>query len=401
MLRHLAPLVTLIGLAGPAASQDLSAFERFPVPVGQDAREPSLFATSDGRLLMSWLEDSGGAFAVKVSTLEEERWSAPETISASPDLFVNWADFPSVSEFSDGTMIAHWLQRSGSSAYAYDVRIALSKDAGGTWSRSLVPHGDGTKAQHGFVTLAPLDEKLVAVWLDGRAYDGGLVEDGAVAGQMQLRASVIASDRAATPDVAVDLATCSCCQTAAAISGKALLVVYRDRTEDEIRDIALTRFQDGGWSAPLRVHADNWDIPGCPINGPSIAANGPSVVVAWFTAAGDMPAVKVAFSEDAGETFGDAVRIDRGQPVGRVDTLKLEDGTALVSWIEWRGSDEILLVCQVTADGCSAPRTVAVNTAGQSMNFPQLAATPEGIYLAWTQPLSDGRDTIRILRAPR
>jgi hypothetical protein len=146
---------------------------------------------------------------------------------------------------------------------------------------------------------------------------------------------------------------------------------------------------------------DNWELSGCPVNGPSISASGDGVVVAWFTGAGDVPAVNVAFSNDVGATFGDAIRIDRGEPIGRVDALLLEDGTALVSWVEWQGSDEILLVCQATDKGCISSQILAVNSEGNSMNFPQTAATSEGIYIAWTQPLPDGRDTIRLLRSAR
>ncbi len=350
---------------------------------------------------MTWTEASGNNFAVKVAVLSNSTWSAPRTVTASPDLFVNWADFPSASEFGDGTVIAHWLQTSGNSAYSYDVRIALSRDNGDTWSAPIVPHRDGTKAQHGFVTLTPLADEVIAVWLDGRAYDGDLVEGSALSGQMQLRSAVISSDGTVAPDIAVDLTTCSCCQTAAAVADDALLVVYRDRSEAEVRDISLVIMREGRWSAPASVHEDKWELSGCPVNGPSIAARDRRVVVAWFTGAGDVPAINVAFSNDAGSSFGDAVRIDRGEPLGRVDTLMLDDGTALVSWVEWQGSDEALLVCRATVDGCISSHRLTLNSEGSSMNFPQMAATSDGIYVAWTHPLPDGSDTIRMMRSAR
>jgi len=380
------------------AAEEFPTFQEFPLPIGPDAREPSLYATQDGRLLMSWTEPSEDNFAVKVASLKDGIWSEPRAVTTSPDIFVNWADFPSVAEFADGTMIVHWLQRSANSAYAYDVRIALSRDDGESWSTPIAPHHDGTKAQHGFVTLMPLEDEVVAVWLDGRADDGDLLEAGAVVGSMQLRASVISSDGSMTPNTAIDFSTCSCCQTAAAIAGDALLVVYRDRSEAEIRDISLVRLQDGLWSAPVSVHDDNWELSGCPVNGPSIAGHDDRVVVAWFTGADNVPAVKFAFSSDAGNSFGNAFRIDHGQPVGRVDTLMLDDGSALISWVEWKETDEILMVCRAIPEGCIESFELAVNSAGSSINFPQMAATPEGIYIAWTHPLPDGSDTIRMLK---
>jgi hypothetical protein len=388
-------------LLSSAAAGEFPTFEEFPLPTGPDSREPSLYATEDGRLLMSWTEPSEDKFTVKVATLEDGTWSEPRAVTSSSDLFINWADFPSVSEFSDGTMIAHWLQISGDSTYDYDVRIGFSRDDGESWSTPLVPHRDGTKAQHGFVTLMPLEDQMVAVWLDGRAYDGDLLEAGAVAGTTQLRASLISSDGSMTADTAIDFSACSCCQTAAAIAGDALLVVYRDRNEAEIRDISLVRLQEGQWSAPVSVHDDNWEVSGCPVNGPSIAGQDDKVVVAWFTGAGDVPAVKIAFSSDAGNSFGDAFRIDRGQPVGRVDTLMMDDGSALISWVEWKELEEVLMVCWATPEGCIGSYELVANSEGNSINFPQMAATPEGIYIAWTHPLPDGSDTVRMLKSSR
>jgi hypothetical protein len=47
---------------------------------------------------------------------------------------------------------------------------------------------------------------------------------------------------------------------------------------------------------PRLVHADNWTMPACPVNGPAVAARGNDVVVGWYTAAGDMAALKLARS---------------------------------------------------------------------------------------------------------
>lgn len=390
-------VAAVLGLASSAAAEDALVFEDVDLPVGAGASEPFLYGTRDGRLLMSWIESSGRSASVKVAALEDGIWSAPSTVAASHDIFVNWADFPSVSEFADGTVIAHWLERSSALTYAYDVRLSLSEDKGETWSAPLTPHGDGTNSQHGFVSLAPFGDAVVAVWLDGRAYGGELVEIGAVSGQMQLRSAVVAPDGALTPDTAIDVSTCSCCQTSATVVGDALLVAYRDRSESEIRDISLVRLHDGRWSAPMRVHEDNWEIPGCPVNGPSIAARDQAVVIAWFTGADDVPAIKATFSGDAGATFEDAVRIDQGQPIGRVDALMLNDGSALISWLEWDGSDEVLMICRVTAEGCAQSKRLAVNSENNSINFPRMAATSAGVFIAWTQPSPGGHDTIRLM----
>ena len=72
------------------------------------------------------------------------------------DWFVNWADVPSVVRLADRTLAAHWLQKSGSDTYAYDVRLSFSRDDGNTWTPSITPHHDGTKTEHGFASLFPM-----------------------------------------------------------------------------------------------------------------------------------------------------------------------------------------------------------------------------------------------------
>jgi hypothetical protein len=388
-------------LSAAAVAQDDGRFTTIETPTLPGAREPFLFSDESGPLVMSWTEDRDGAFEVRLAVLDDGVWSAPVTVVSSPGLFVNWADAPSVTRLGDGTLAVHWLQRSGSGAFDYDVNIAFSSDNGRNWTAPVVPHLDRRQTQHGFVTLVPGDDDLVAVWLDGRAYGGAPLEPVAVADVMQLRAARFGPNETVRPDQPVDLTTCSCCQTAAARAGGDVVVAYRDRTENEIRDISVVWMTADGWSVPAPLHRDGWEIAGCPVNGPAIAARGDDVVVAWFTGADNEPAVKIAFSDDAGRHFDPPARIDLGQPVGRVDALMTETGTALISWVEWEGAAEHLFICEATRAGCLDRERVAINSAGASVNFPKLAATPDGIYLAWTQPLANGEDSVRMVRSDR
>lgn len=389
-------LFSLVAGPLPAIAEEkvFSTISNFDPPVGTDAAEPSLFALNDERILMSWTEPTADGYAVKVSTGSVEGWSEPRTVVDSGALFVNWADFPSVAAFGDGTLAAHWLKETGS-GYDYDLKISLSQDGGETWLETLTPHRDGVSAQHGFATLLPIaDDKMLAVWLDGRANGVEQARD-----QMQLRGTVIASDGTLADDMLMDMQTCSCCQTSAAIaSGGAVLVAYRDRTDREIRDISVVRMVDGIWSAPISVHDDGWKISGCPVNGPAIDASGDTAVVAWFTEARNDRVVNVAFSLDAGLIFKTPIRVDIGNAIGRVDTVMLDDSSALVSWVEWTEAGEVLFVCRAVPEvGCGAPHPIMVNKAGASINFPRMVKNGDDIYIAWTQPGQNS--SIRVVRA--
>ncbi len=113
---------------------------------------------------------------------------------------------------------------------------------------------------------------------------------------MTLRSALIGLDGLKVgKDTELDARTCDCCQTDSARTREGLVVVYRDRSETGVRDIALVRQTPTGWSEPVQVARDGWLIDACPVNGPAVDARGDTVVVAWFTAA-DKPRVRLAFS---------------------------------------------------------------------------------------------------------
>jgi hypothetical protein len=185
----------------------------------------------------------------------------------------------------------------------------------------------------------------------------------------------------------VDDRSCDCCQTDVALTSEGPVVVYRDRSASEIRDIVKSRLVDGRWTDPEPVHEDGWEIAGCPVNGPAIAADGRNVVVAWYTAAHDTARAQVAFSADAAASFGEPIRIDDGDPVGRVDALLLDDGSALVSWLERVPGGGRVRVRHVAPDGrVSATVEVGGTSADRPAGFPRMARSGDAVVFAWTVP---------------
>ena len=368
-------------------------------PAARGSTTPNLSVADDGRVYMSWLEpaDTSGRYALRFAVLHGTRWSAPRTIRAGNDFFVNWADFPSIRVLGGGRLAAHWLQRSGRGSYAYGVRVSLSRDGGATWSAPIMPHRDSSQTEHGFVALWRERDVLGAVWLDGRKFK----KDGHDGGnEMMLVSTTVKASGALGAEVRIDERTCDCCQNAAAMTASGPIVAYRDRSAEEIRDIYVTRRVAGRWTPGVAVYADNWRIAACPVNGPSIAAAGRRVAVAWFTAANDTPRVKLAFSTNAGEQFTAPVIVDAGNPAGRVDVGLLPDGSAVVSWIERTGGDAAeVRVRRIGADGTSGKViTIATSSAARASGFPRMAVTDGGATLifAWTVP---GRPSaIRIAR---
>jgi len=163
-----------------------------------------------------------------------------------------------------------------------------------------------------------------------------------------------------------------------------LLVAYRDRSPDEIRDIAVVRHDSSGWSAPRIVHADGWKIAGCPVNGPALAAEGDHVALAWFSEPEAGARVQLALSIDGGLTFGTAVRIDDGHPLGRVDVALLEDGSALVGWLELEGDSASFRARAVSSAGPGEIRRIATMESARASGFPRLIRAGGQTFAAWT-----------------
>jgi len=381
------------GVSTPESEQILQELKS---PVGSGG-EPNLFVMDDGRPILSWVEYLNDTTdALMFSVMENGNWSRGQIIARGSDWFVNWADFPSIAVFpgASGAMAAHWLQKSANGTYDYDIRIAQSNDGGESWGDSYVVHRDSVSAEHGFVTMVPVSEnRLFATWLDGRNTKGEQSEghdDHGHHGAMTIRAAQFDRDGNLFEEYELDAKVCDCCQTDAAMTSGGMVVVYRDRSDDEIRDIFIVREQAGGWTEPVSVHDDGWEIAGCPVNGPSIAAEGDFVAVTWHTEADDEPKLLLAISRDAGASFSTPVRIDNGGSMGRADIVILEDETMFVTWLENGDEGAHILGAHLDRTGGILNKSTIVPTdAARRSGFPVLALTKDGLLLVWTHAGKD------------
>ncbi len=350
-----------------------------PSPAPEGARFPRLDVSDSRSVHMSWVEQvQGGGHALRFSKLSKDGWGAPRTIAKGSGWFVNWADFPSLVASSDQLLMAHWLVRSGSGTYAYDIALSFSTDAGQTWAEPVAPHRDGVAAEHGFLSAQPWEGGFALAWLDGR----NSTKHG---GAMSLYFTTLDPVAGPAPEVELDNRVCDCCQTAMGRIPGGLLVAYRDRSLQEIRDISMIRLQAGHWSQPTSVSRDGWQIDGCPVNGPALATQGEAVGVAWYTEADDQPRVLVALSRDAGKTFAEPVRIDEGNPSGRVDLAFAGDGGMIASWLEVvdNGTERFQLR-RVAESGPGKVVTVAEGDFSRAAGFPQMLVRGDDVVLAWT-----------------
>lgn len=362
--------------------------------------KPSLTSTATGGLLATWFEPRAGSrFALRIAAREGGRWTEPRTVAEREDFFVNWADFPSAVETGNGAWAVHWLQKTAAKPYAYHVMVAISRDQGATWSPPVAAHDDTSATEHGFVAMVPRPGGGADLaWLDGRA----MTSPG---GPMGLRVGTLGADGRMAGETLLDGRTCECCQVAMARTSDGLVAAYRDRTDGEIRDIAVVRQVGGRWTDPKSAAADGWEHRACPVNGPSLTANGRTVALGWYTAAGGTPRVKLAFSRDGGGAFGPPVQVDDGSPMGRVETELLPDGAALVVWLETVGEEAEWRVRRIAPGGRRGPAvTIARTIRYRDGGFARAALAEGALFVAWTAPpdgATPGRVRVRRLAIPR
>jgi len=353
-------------------------------PAKSPSSVPHLFTDKNGEVFLSWIEKEDKVNLFKFSRLENGQWSEPKLITSGDTWFVNWADYPMIATDGTENFVAHILDKSSEGTYSYDIKMFTSTDKGSNWASPFILHDDGKAAEHGFVSLVPYEDKIFVAWLDGRNTVMEGVEhsdDHGHHGQMSLRAAFIDYTGNKLNEWELDKKVCDCCQTTAAITDNGPVVIYRDRSDHEIRDISIVRLIRGSWTNPQPVFEDKWKIAGCPVNGPRASSIGNNVSVAWFSAPDDKAVVNVIFSNDGGATFGTPIPVDEGKPNGRVDVSQLDDNSCMVSWME-EGDIKAL---RVYSDGRKGkPMTIASSSEARSSGFPQMTFANKQLIFAWT-----------------
>lgn len=375
----LALLLSCIASAASAAVGQ-EHVEQLSSPAPSNSSLSRVVADESGAIYLSWVSQDDEQATLAFSKLSNESWDTPQVISQGSNWFVNWADFPALSVDASG-MAAHWLQMSAQGTYDYDIRARFTSQDSATWTDAQTIHTDGISAEHGFVSMLPMDDGTTLItWLDGR--ETKQIEP---QGAMTLRAGIFDKAGANINEWELDHRVCDCCQTSTAMTQQGPIVVYRDRSQDEIRDIYTTRLVDGAWTQPLPIHNDNWQIAGCPVNGPSVAAINENVAVAWFSAKDDTPKVQLVLSSDSGTSFSEPIVIESPNTNGRVGTVILQSGDIVVSWMDTTENVAKIMLSRYDMKGELLSNTeVASSSASRRSGFPIIESAGNSVYVTWT-----------------
>lgn len=401
----LVALMMLVGAIGFLPDARAAAFEvtELTLPGAGIRSQPDLVSSPDGGLALSWVEKVGSGHRLRFSQLpavgaaageSEPSWSPARTIAQGEDWFVNWADTPHLVVFRDGTLWAHWLRKNGTGIYDYGVALVRSGDQGRTWSEPIRLEPAGARLDYGFVSMwEESDHSLGIAWLDSRQKkvpdEGHAEHHEHGGGAMMLRAARFDADGKRSVEQVLDASTCDCCPTSAAVTGNGAVVAYRGRTDDEVRDIRLVRLDGSNWTQPVSVHADNWHIAGCPVNGPAVVASGNDVWVAWYTEAGARPSVRLARSSNGGEKFDPPRMVAEGSGLlGRVN-LAMDAENVWMTWLvegKKNAKQQLMLARFDARSGDLLQQDVVANVSarGRASGSPRIQLRDGAAWMVWT-----------------
>jgi len=370
--------------------------QEIPFFYGDSNAQPNL-VSYNGSLSLSWIssKEENKAF-LNYSQYKKGRWIKPQVIASGSDWFVNWADFPAHAINQDLIITSH-LKKSASGTYTYDVILNLQKLSGEKIRENFLLNTDGVKAEHGFVSIMANNEKgFFITWLDGRNTIEKKLEGDHK--PMTIRFAEITDKGDVIKESELDASTCDCCQTSIAITNDGPIVVYRDRSEEEVRDIYSVKNINGTWEKPNAVHDDGWIINGCPVNGPKVAVNSKNLAVSWFTVSNNHPLVNVSFSKNNGNSFGAPLKVNDHDAIGRVDVAFLNDEEVIVSYMEVDDIGTYLRIKKVSFDGkISEPITISKIDGGRNTGVPQLEIIDSEIFIVWTIFL-DGMNQLKSIK---
>ena len=369
-------LLSLSTVLSTAAFAQAFRAERLANPSADGSVQPNWSAAPDGSAILSWIEPvKNGEYSLRYAIRKGAAWSEARTVISARHFFRQPAEAPEVMQIGDKFWLAHWVEMPKESSEAEYIYVSTSAD-GVRWSAPLMAHKDRSEVQHGLVSMAASGPNEASLfWLETPKGDDG---------PGYLMRTVVDASGKELKEERLDDDVCDCCPTAVARTAKGLIVAYRDHTPDNIRDIAVVRFENGKWSTSKIVHADNWRLDACPVNAASVAAKGEHVALAWFTGATEPAKVQMLFSEDGGATLGKPVQLSTGPALGNTSLTLADDGGAIVSWMERNASgDARLLVREISPAGVAGP-VVQIAEGGKSpFGYPRIFHSAAGTFVAY------------------
>ena len=301
--------------------------------------------------------------------------------------------------FSGRAIEVLWVSR----GTATTIRVARSDDGGRTFAASREVQQAGVAGDRGWPALAS-DARggFHAIWLDHRGHarpEGAPHVHGATTNATEKRDGVAMAQKSALyyggrgSEHEIAKGVCYCCKTALATAPDGtIFAAWRHVFAGNLRDIAMTASRDGGRTfAPfVRVSEDQWQLDGCPDDGPALAVDARGVAhVVWPTVVSKPEAHKAIFyaSTRDGRRFTPRIRVSTEGKNAAHPQLALDTrGRPFVVWDELEDGQRRLFISHRAADGSfPVPTSISIPSAAW---YPAIARADDSLLVAATEGTS-------------
>lgn len=401
------PILIAVG-AWACASSRLVPEPSTAILGAADADNTGVSLASNGhRVVAAWAATRDGRTDIYAATSEDDGvtfGNATRVNDIEGDARVSGEQPPRVALGREVVVV--WASRAGQSSR---IRMARSTDAGKTFQPAVTLHQESLPGARGWqsVAIGP-DDVIHALWLDGRNADPSTAHHHDHAAGAPMAANESGSPRQdiveavwtpqGTTETQVAPDVCFCCKTTIAMGpAHAFYAAWRHIYPNSMRDIAVARSTDNGqtFGPPTRVSLDNWQLSGCPDDGPAMVVDASGVIhIAWPTLVpGPAPqkGVFYAYSTDQGRTFSPRVRLDDPQAtVASHPAITLDGKDVIVAWDDLSPTKmRRVRLRRLSSSGSGADwkplldDAILASERGPS-SYPALAIAGDKIVVAWT-----------------
>jgi hypothetical protein len=368
----------LLGAGSPPAPT--GRLELTHPPTGHEAHVSgaAVAAGRDGRPLLAWIAQHEHANTLFVGRPGTD--AAPIRVNPAGTSVDSLHQPPGMATGPGGEVYVTWSAskpKPPGALFASDLYLSRSLDGGQTFDHHLRINDD-RPTSHSFEDLAVAPDGTVLVsWIDTREGHGSTATHVARVTERGTRLESVTRLPGGE--------TCVCCRVSLTAGPTATAVFWRKVFPGDVRDMVLSRSDDGGrsFAAAGLVHADGWKINACPHRGGRVAADGKGRLYAvWYTEAkADRPDVLFAVARD-GKRFGAPQRVHTA--TGSVpDQARLAvnaDGRGLVVWEDATAVRRRILLRTVDESGLGPVRVLSRAIKAW---MPDVVVAPDGFLVVW------------------
>ncbi|HEX8150072.1 MAG TPA: sialidase family protein [Pyrinomonadaceae bacterium] len=367
-----------------------------------DAAEPAAAPAHDGTVYVAWVEHRGKEADVWLAHFDGggRRLGQPARVNPNAGEATAWrGDRPAVAVAPDGTVYVGWTARDEGAPHAETLYLSASRDGGRSFFAPSKVNDDARPCGHGMHSLAVAgDGRVYVAWLDERDVKPVQADPAKAPSHVHTEsnrvvyfASSADGGRTFSPNQKVAGEVCPCCKTSLAVGeGGRVYVGWRQVLPGNFRHIAVASSTDGGqtFSPASVVSDDRWELQGCPVSGPALAAGaGGSLRVLWYTAGeAGRPGLYWSESLDGGRTFSPRRVLAETAARGTPALLKGEGGGLTAVWEGVDGAAPAAMRARLDGDD-SASTAAAVAAVGE---LPAAAEAAGELFVAYVTKGDEG-----------